>query len=289
MRHYGRLAILALALAGAAPGAQELGTITFPTSGSPPRSRRSSTASRPSTASSSTRRPRRSARRRRPTRLCPRVLGRGDELQPSALGAAGSSRPPRGAREARADADGARREGAAAEGEGLPRGARPAVLRARRQAGARQRVLGGDGRACTRSGPTITRSRCSMRCRCSARCGPATRASAGRRWPRRSPSRCSSENPKHPGAAHFIIHAFDDPDHAPLGLPAARAYAKIAPSAAHALHMPSHIFVQLGMWDDVVASNIDAYKAAIDLNARMKLPEGREDFHTLVVARLRAT
>ncbi len=89
------------------------------------------------------------------------------------------------------------------------------------------------------------------------------------------------ENPKHPGAAHFIIHAFDDPDHAPLALPAARVYADIAPSAAHALHMPSHIFVQRGMWDDVRKSNIVAYKAAVDLNARMKLAEGREDFHTL--------
>jgi hypothetical protein len=88
-------------------------------------------------------------------------------------------------------------------------------------------------------------------------------------------------NPNHPGAAHFIIHAFDDPDHAPLGLTAARAYSKIAPSAPHALHMPSHIFVQLGMWDDVAASNSVAYKAAIDLLTRMHLTEGREDFHTL--------
>ncbi|MEZ5288135.1 MAG: hypothetical protein R2712_25730 [Vicinamibacterales bacterium] len=88
-------------------------------------------------------------------------------------------------------------------------------------------------------------------------------------------------NPKHPGAAHFIIHAFDDPDHAPLGLDAARACAAIAPSAAHALHMPSHIFVQLGMWQDAVRSNVDAYKAAVDLNTRLKLAEGREDFHTL--------
>jgi hypothetical protein len=89
------------------------------------------------------------------------------------------------------------------------------------------------------------------------------------------------ENPKHPGAAHFIIHAFDDPDHAPLALPAARAYAGIAPAAAHALHMPSHIFVQLGMWPEVRSSNIAAYKAAVDVNARLKLAEGREDFHTL--------
>ncbi len=89
------------------------------------------------------------------------------------------------------------------------------------------------------------------------------------------------ENPKHPGAAHFIIHSFDDPDHAPLGLPAARAYAAIAPSAAHALHMPSHIFVQRGMWQDVATSNIAAFKAAVDVNTRLKLAEGREDFHTL--------
>jgi tetratricopeptide (TPR) repeat protein len=89
------------------------------------------------------------------------------------------------------------------------------------------------------------------------------------------------QNPKHPGAAHFIIHSFDDPDHAPLGLSAADAYAKIAPSAAHALHMPSHIYVQLGMWQKAVASNVDAYKAATELNAKMKLAEGREDFHTL--------
>jgi tetratricopeptide (TPR) repeat protein len=88
-------------------------------------------------------------------------------------------------------------------------------------------------------------------------------------------------NPKHPGAAHYIIHSFDDPDHAILSLTAARAYSKIAPSAAHALHMPSHIFVQLGMWDDVVASNVVAYKAAVDLAVLKNLPRGREDFHTL--------
>jgi tetratricopeptide (TPR) repeat protein len=87
--------------------------------------------------------------------------------------------------------------------------------------------------------------------------------------------------PQHPGAAHYIIHSFDDPDHAILSLKAARAYSKIAPSAAHALHMPSHIFVQLGMWDDVIASNIVAYKAADDLAAAKNLPRGREDFHTL--------
>jgi tetratricopeptide (TPR) repeat protein len=90
-----------------------------------------------------------------------------------------------------------------------------------------------------------------------------------------------AENPKHPGAAHFIIHSFDDPEHAPLGLTAANAYAKIAPAAAHALHMPSHIYVQRGMWQEAAASNVVAYKAAMDVNTRLKLAEGREDFHTL--------
>ena len=62
-------------------------------------------------------------------------------------------------------------------------------------------------------------------------------------------------NPDHPGAAHFIIHAFDDPVHAPLGLYAARRYSEIAPSSAHAQHMTTHIFLALGMWDQVAKQN----------------------------------
>jgi tetratricopeptide (TPR) repeat protein len=65
-------------------------------------------------------------------------------------------------------------------------------------------------------------------------------------------------NPDHPAAAHFVIHAFDDPVHAPLGLWAARLYSKIAPGAPHAQHMTSHIFVALGMWDDVISQNVVA-------------------------------
>jgi hypothetical protein len=63
------------------------------------------------------------------------------------------------------------------------------------------------------------------------------------------------DNKKHPGAAHYLIHSFDDPIHAPLGLPMARVYAQIAPDASHAQHMVSHIFTALGMWDDVVEAN----------------------------------
>jgi len=63
------------------------------------------------------------------------------------------------------------------------------------------------------------------------------------------------DNPNHPGAAHVLIHCYDDPIHAPLGLAAARAYSKIAPDAAHAQHMTTHIFLALGMWDEVVSQN----------------------------------
>ena len=68
--------------------------------------------------------------------------------------------------------------------------------------------------------------------------------------------------PQHPGGAHYLIHATDDPKYASRGLAAARAYAKIAPDAEHALHMPSHIFVQVGAWNDVVESNERAWAAS---------------------------
>lgn len=66
----------------------------------------------------------------------------------------------------------------------------------------------------------------------------------------------------HPGALHYLIHAYDDPIHAPLGLRAARLYGKIAPAASHAQHMPSHIFFALGMWDDAIAANVASLKIA---------------------------
>ena len=71
-----------------------------------------------------------------------------------------------------------------------------------------------------------------------------------------------SENPKHPGAAHYLIHAADTFDHASSGLDAARMYAQIAPGSAHALHMPSHIFTRLGLWQDSIQSNLASSGAA---------------------------
>jgi hypothetical protein len=70
------------------------------------------------------------------------------------------------------------------------------------------------------------------------------------------------QQPQHPGLAHYLIHAYDSAELAPRGLAAARAYSRIAPSAPHALHMPSHIFTRLGLWDDSVASNQAARAAA---------------------------
>src|SRR6266702_978998 len=70
--------------------------------------------------------------------------------------------------------------------------------------------------------------------------------------------------PDHPGAAHYIIHAYDYPAIAQEGLPAARRYAQFAPSAPHALHMPSHIYVLLGMWPETVKSNLVAAEAEKD-------------------------
>ena len=68
--------------------------------------------------------------------------------------------------------------------------------------------------------------------------------------------------PQHPGIPHYLIHAYDNAELAPQGLSAARAYSRIAPSAPHALHMPSHIFTRLGLWEDSIASNLAAREAA---------------------------
>jgi tetratricopeptide (TPR) repeat protein len=89
------------------------------------------------------------------------------------------------------------------------------------------------------------------------------------------------KNPNHPGAAHYIIHAFDDPDHAILALPAARRYASIAPEAHHARHMPSHIFLQLGMWPEAAASNESAWEASDSWMKRKHLSTSVRDYHSL--------
>ena len=88
-------------------------------------------------------------------------------------------------------------------------------------------------------------------------------------------------NAQHPGAAHYIIHASDAPAAAQRGLKAARAYSLIAPDAGHALHMPSHIFLPLGLWDDMVRSNERSWKASRAETTRLKLPGWDNDWHSL--------
>ncbi len=91
-----------------------------------------------------------------------------------------------------------------------------------------------------------------------------------------------AKNPQHPGAAHYLIHAYDDPVHAPLGLRYADAYSKIAPAASHALHMPSHIYVAMGMWDESAAINERSVKAADARRDAKKLDVDQRGFHALL-------
>jgi len=88
-------------------------------------------------------------------------------------------------------------------------------------------------------------------------------------------------NPRHPGAAHYLIHSYDDPVHAPLGLRAARVYADIAPAASHAQHMISHIYVALGRWADSVESNIVSFEVSRRRVERKGLGVDAFNYHAL--------
>jgi tetratricopeptide (TPR) repeat protein len=90
-----------------------------------------------------------------------------------------------------------------------------------------------------------------------------------------------ARHPEHPGALHYLIHDYDDPEHARLALPAARAYAKVAPQSSHALHMPAHIFLQLGMWDEAAASDEASFRASEAWVKRKGIPIGMRDYHSL--------
>lgn len=80
-----------------------------------------------------------------------------------------------------------------------------------------------------------------------------------------------ARQPQHPGVAHYLIHSYDYPALAQLALPAARSYAKLAPASAHAQHMPSHIFIRLGLWQEAIRSNLDAESSAKAFAQRHKL------------------
>ena len=86
---------------------------------------------------------------------------------------------------------------------------------------------------------------------------------------------------QHPGALHYLIHAYDDPAHAKTGLAAARAYAKTAAAVPHALHMPSHIFTRLGYWAEAATSNENAWRISNDDVKEAGEPGELRDFHSL--------
>ena len=86
--------------------------------------------------------------------------------------------------------------------------------------------------------------------------------------------------PDHPGVAHYLIHSYDKPQLAQLGLPAARRYAQIAPASPHALHMPSHIFARVGLWQDDITSNL-ASIAATRKTASMGMGGEGHQFHAM--------
>jgi len=87
-------------------------------------------------------------------------------------------------------------------------------------------------------------------------------------------------NPLHPGALHYKIHALDGPTSAKDALEAANAYAKVAPDAAHALHMPSHIYLALGEWNGVVNSNQASYEASVKRMKKQELKDGKRGYHS---------
>ncbi|HUO24274.1 MAG TPA: tetratricopeptide repeat protein [Candidatus Aquilonibacter sp.] len=89
-----------------------------------------------------------------------------------------------------------------------------------------------------------------------------------------------ASEPDHPGVAHYLIHTYDKPQLAELGLPAARRYAKIAPAAPHALHMPSHIFARVGLWQDDINSNLASIAASRKTAAMGMGGEGHQ-FHAM--------
>jgi tetratricopeptide (TPR) repeat protein len=90
-----------------------------------------------------------------------------------------------------------------------------------------------------------------------------------------------ARSPQHPGAAHYILHAYDHGTLATKALPAARAYAKIAPQASHALHMPAHAFLQVGFWNEAAAADEASWNASIAWAKRRGLPITSRDYHSL--------
>ncbi|HEY6502951.1 MAG TPA: hypothetical protein VIZ28_03160 [Chitinophagaceae bacterium] len=89
-----------------------------------------------------------------------------------------------------------------------------------------------------------------------------------------------AKNPRHPGALHYVIHAYDNPEHAAAALATADKYAIVAPDAGHALHMPTHTYLALGLWDKVVSSNEVSWAAEKQRKERKKLDNDALGYHS---------
>lgn len=89
------------------------------------------------------------------------------------------------------------------------------------------------------------------------------------------------KNPQHPGAAHYVLHAYDDGEHAAMALEAARIYSKIAPASSHARHMASHAFLPLGLWEEAAASDEAAWQTSIENAKRKGWSAAQYDYHAL--------
>ena len=88
-------------------------------------------------------------------------------------------------------------------------------------------------------------------------------------------------NSQHPGAAHYMLHAYDDGEHAAMALPAARSYASIAPQSSHAQHMPSHAFLPLGMWEEAAKSDQASWESSVNWVRKTGRTINQQDFHSL--------
>src|SRR6267154_140883 len=128
---------------------------------------------------------------------------------------------------------------------------------------------------CMSGMPKTRKRRFSMRWRWWRRLRRKTRPITISEKRRQSLSLFLRRNPIIPACPHYLIHAYDNPVLAPQGVTAARAYSKIAPNLPHALHMPSHIFTRLGLWEDAISSNQAAAAAA------RKHGDQGEEFHAL--------
>src|SRR6516165_9553442 len=99
--------------------------------------------------------------------------------------------------------------------------------------------------------------------------------------PQNSSKRCTHTGRTITGVLHYLIHAYDDPEHAQPGLKAARAYAKAAAAVPHALHMPSHIFTRSGYWHESAATNLRGWHVSEDDVKRAHESGAYRDFHNL--------